>query len=108
MGNFGVTLEERLLPSVARLNKLADSLMQSMRVALPAIVQKFTPGPPATVDVLIATNEYVMTNTGGPSGPVNLQTQAMQLPLLTGVPVQILGGGGWSLTFPIQVGDECI
>ena len=111
--NFGQTFEERLTPSIARFDRLRDSIMQSMRVALPGIVQTFTPGPPATVSVLIATDEYAMYSIH-PAGDqlatrdLSPSTRAFQLPLLQDLPVIMPGGGGWGLTFPIQPGDECL
>lgn len=80
--------------------------MQSLRVALPGVVQSFDPGPPATVSVLIATKELVMQNVS--STGITLQTQAIAIPLLTDVPILIPNAGGFSLTFPIQQGDECL
>ena len=111
--NFGQTLEERLTPSMARFDRLRDSLMQSMRVALPGIVQTFTPGPPAAVSVLIASNEFAMYSVDQSQSQLALQslapqTKPVQLPLLQDVPVIMPGGGGWGLTFPIQPGDECL
>jgi len=38
---------------------------------------------------------------------LSLQTEAVRLPILENVPVLVPGAGGWSLTFPIQAGDEC-
>lgn len=110
---FGQTFEERLTPSIARFDRLRDSLMQSMRVALPGIVQKFTPGPPATVSVLVATNEFAMYTVDHSQEQLALQslapqTRPVQLPLLQDLPVVMPGGGGWGLTFPIQPGDECL
>jgi hypothetical protein len=60
--NFGLTPEQRLAPSIARMQAIEDRVFSRLRVALPAIVQNFNPGPPATVDVVIATNELVRQN----------------------------------------------
>ncbi|HXR75141.1 MAG TPA: Gp138 family membrane-puncturing spike protein [Bryobacteraceae bacterium] len=105
--NFGVSLEQRLTPSIATAQRLADSISQSMRVAIPAVVQSFSPGPPATVSVVVAINEFVMQDSGDDS-TVSLETRAVQLPVLEDVPVMVPSAGGWSLTFPIQPGDECL
>lgn len=105
-GNLFPTLEQRLTPAIARSNALFDLLMQSARVALPGIVQSFSVGPPVTVSVLVTTNEFVTQNTGDNS--IVLSTVSTQLPLLQDVPVHIPGGGNWSLTFPIEAGDECL
>lgn len=104
--NFGVSLEQRLNPSIARFDQFASLIMQSLRVALPGIVQSFTPGPPATVSVLIATNEYMLMSPTGDT--LNVSTESQQLAQLSDVPILVPSAGGWSLTFPIQAGDECL
>ena len=104
--NYGQDIEERLLPRISFEHRLIDRIFQKLRVAVPAVVQTFTPGPPPTVSVLIATNELVLTNQGGAT--VNLQTQGVQLPVLTDVPIVFPRGGGFNLTFPVQPGDEVL
>ena len=125
--NFGPPLSQRLLASISRNDQLARIIMQAIRVALPGIVQAFDPGPPATVDVLIATNEYVQTlmdsspgfettdASGNPefvknpnAGKFTPITRSLPLPLLTKIPLAFYTGGGWSLTLPIQQGDEVL
>jgi hypothetical protein len=106
MANFGLSVEQRETPSLERARSLADMIAQSLRVALPAVVRSFDPGPPATVSVLIATNELVKYSEG--AAVISLKTKAMQLPLLQDVPVMMPSAGGWSMTFPIQPGDECL
>jgi hypothetical protein len=106
MANFGLSVEQRETPSLERARSLTSIIAQSFRVALPAVVQSFDPGPPATVSVLIATNELVKYSEG--AAAISLKTEAMQLPLLQDVPVVMPGAGGWSMTFPIQPGDECL
>lgn len=126
-GNFGPTISQRLTPGIARLDNLMHMIFEQLRVALPGVVQSFNPGPPATVDVLIATSEYVQIGQiaekefqstdalGNPitvenpsAGQFILRTKAMQLPLLVQVPIQIPTAGGYALTLPIQAGDECL
>lgn len=105
MGNFGVSIEQRLNPSIARSDQLQQIIMQSARVMLPGIVQSFD-AEAGTVSVRVATNEYLLVNTSDDG--IALETQATQLPLLTDVPILIPTAGGWSLTFPIKAGDECM
>ncbi|HJX54076.1 MAG TPA: Gp138 family membrane-puncturing spike protein [Polyangia bacterium] len=84
-----------------------EMVLQSLRVALPGIVQSFDPGPPATVKVLVATNELSTWN-HGQGNQIAIATESKQLPILCDVPVQLWGGGSWTVTFPIQPGDECM
>jgi hypothetical protein len=99
-------LEERLSPQTAILRQLSTAIMQKARVALPGVVKAFNPGPPATVDVAIATVEYVFQN----DIPTKLQpyTNAQALPLLQQIPLAAYCGGGWNLTFPVAPGDEVL
>jgi hypothetical protein len=110
MGNPFPSLPQRLTPSIQRPQDLRDVLLQSLRVALPGIVQSFDPGPPAAVTVLIATNEFVQQTPDdfAEGDPLSVSTTAMQLPLLSDVPILIPSGGKWSFTLPIQAGDECM
>ena len=34
--------------------------------------------------------------------------QVVDIPIITDVPVQVLGGGGYAVTFPLAVGDQCL
>jgi hypothetical protein len=111
--NFGLTIAQRLAPSLERAYDLMDAVAQGLRVALPGIVQSFN-AITQTVDVLVATAEYVQRNLNGPGTlegaptPINVVRQPLPLPLLSAVPVCIIGSGGWHLTTPIVAGDECI
>jgi hypothetical protein len=78
-------------------------------------VQYFNPGPPATVTVTIAINEDVQWNVNGPEGSLDIQVQKMTIGsmdlgqgVIQDVPVCIPTAGGYSLTFPIAQGDECL
>lgn len=104
--NYGPDIEERLLPRISFEHRLTDRIFQKLRVAVPAIVQSFDPGPPPTISAVIATNELVITNQGGDT--VDLQTQSLQLPVLSDVPILFPRGGGYNLTFPVQAGDEVL
>jgi hypothetical protein len=69
-------------------------------------VVEFHPGPPATVDVQVATKERVQV-VQRVKGVQQTQTTDLKLKPLLNVPISMSGGGGWTLTFPIQPGDEC-
>ena len=108
--NFIPDVTEVLAPHIALFQRFADRLLQSMRVALPAQVQSFNAGPPATVSVIVATDEYVLQNEGGDSR-INMQTKALPVPqegTIDDIPVCFPSAGGWNVTFPIKNGDECL
>lgn len=109
MSAFPIGLSERLAPSVERAFRVIDAVFERMRVGLPGIVQSFDAGPPATVNVQVATMELAQWNqAGGAGSSAQFVTRATSLPLLTRVPVAIYSAGGWSFTLPITAGDECL
>lgn len=79
--------------------RLAGSIMSSLRVSMPGIVQSFDPGT-VTAIVQPAIKGYEPDSNG-----VN---QSTTLPLLVDVPVVFPRGGGCTLTFPVKAGDECL
>jgi len=79
--------------------RLAGSIMSSLRVSMPGIVQSFDPGT-VTAVVQPAIKGYEPDSNG-----VN---QSTTLPLLVDVPVVFPRGGGCTLTFPVKTGDECL
>ncbi len=76
-----------------------DGQQAKMWTALPAIIQSFNP--------------VAMTVTAQPTIQMSVLDQAgnsktMNLPLLVDVPIQFPSGGGFTLTFPVAVGDEAL
>jgi hypothetical protein len=106
--NFGLPIDQRLVPEIAPFTDLRDLIFGSLKVAGPAIVVAFHPGPPATVDVQLAINQVWQQNVNAPNAPVNVQRISLPTQVLKGLVVQIPSAGGWSLTLPIAVGDECL
>lgn len=80
--------------------------MQGMRAGLwtclPGIVQSFNTDDPGNVTAVIQPS--IMGVVQAQDGTY----QAVNLPLLPDVPVVFPRGGGCTLTFPIQPGDECL
>ena len=107
--NPGPSIDARLNASIRRWQQAKDSIFQDLRVGIPAVVTKFTSWPTATVCVQIAINDVVQASTNGPNLPVNIAVKS-DAPgkILQDVPVAFFTGGGWNLTFPIAVGDECM
>jgi hypothetical protein len=88
--------------STAPLDDALHQFSHEMRVAMPATVVSFDPGPQygfPSVSVQPVIRE-VMNQNAVPT--------AQPLPILDAVPVLCPGGGGFNLTFPIAEGDECL
>lgn len=114
-GNFGLTINQRVGSPISMFNQQVTSIFQNLRVAIPAVVKSFSPGPPATVSATIAVHESVQWNVNGPQGPLDLKLEQMtpgnmnaDQAVIQDIPVLIPTAGGWSMTFPIQPGDECL
>ncbi|GKL62101.1 Gp138 family membrane-puncturing spike protein [Klebsiella pneumoniae] len=79
------------------------TLNEQLRVAMPGIIQSFDPGDddrPPTCVVQPAIRYIERDNDGNKS--------TKDYPLLVDVPVVFPRGGGCTLTFPIEAGDECL
>ena len=93
-----ISLEERVGRLEQLLQNLEHNVFSGLRVSLPAIVTSFDPEK-QTISCVPAVRELVNTN-----GKVKFTT----LPELKDVPIQLPRSGGWSITFPIKPGDECM
>lgn len=76
-----------------------SGMLAALQTALPGIIESYD-ATTQTVSVQPAIQGVVTSPDGS--------TTAVSLPLLTDVPVQFPAGGGFSLTFPIVAGDECL
>jgi phage gp45-like len=103
--NYGVAIPHRLAQSIARQQQLIDLINEGIRVCLIGVVQAFDAAA-QTVDVVVATNEYITDNPSKTN--FSPETDSSQIPVLHGVPVAVLSAGGFCITFPITVGDECL
>ena len=88
------------------LNTPAQSLERQLNgrlarvwTALPGIIQSFNAAQ-QTVVVQPAIRAVVFDINGQPTN--------VTLPLLLDCPAQFPGGGGYTLTFPVAIGDECL
>lgn len=77
---------------------IASTISTQVRVALPGIIQSFDPEA-VTCTVLPAVQGIMPTQSG---------TDSTDIPLLVDVPVVFPRGGGCTLTFPVNAGDECL
>jgi phage baseplate assembly protein gpV len=78
---------------------IMDTASANIRVAMPGIVQSFN-ATEQTVTVQLAIRERVKQP--------DLTYKWLAIPLLVDVPIAVPRAGGFSLTFPIQQGDECL
>lgn len=75
------------------------ALTEQLRVAMPGIIQSFDPD--AVTAVVQPAIRYIERDNDG-----NKSTK--DYPLLVDVPVVFPRGGGCTLTFPVEAGDECL
>ena len=76
-----------------------DSALNNVHTCCPGVVDSFNPST-MTVEVVPALRKLYF-----PDGEAGVW---MDLPMLVDVPVVVLSGGGFAITFPIQQGDECL
>ncbi|MFC8686310.1 Gp138 family membrane-puncturing spike protein [Brevibacillus porteri] len=95
-----VPINERLKNNEIEFNYvLMDRIFNHMRVSVPGIIQEFDPLT-QTATVQVALRERVRQE--------NLEYQWVEISPLLDVPVVFPRGGGYTLTFPIKQGDECL
>lgn len=90
---------ERLDDPIEAQRAAMDGKQAEMWTALPGIVTGYNPGA-MTVSVQPAVNGSVTDESGNAA--------SVSLPQLVDVPVCFPTGGGFTLTFPVKSGDECI
>lgn len=90
---------ERAGDLLAGLLAMQESWRGDIWTALPGIIQSFDPAK-KTCMVQPAVKAQLMGLDG--------TTRWVALPLLLDCPVQFPGGGGYTLTFPLAQGDECL
>lgn len=96
---MSIPISERINSPEEFYRRMLDNFSSSMRVSIPAIVQDFDPVT-QTVTVQPVIRERIMGD--------NLEPEWVELPLLLDVPIVLPRAGGYSLTMPIQAGDECL
>lgn len=93
---------ESLATLAANIKQGIDSRLKDLHTSMPAIIESFDAATQiATVQPAI--KRIFKTN----EGDTELLTPS-ELPILINVPVQFPRGGGFSLTFPVAKGDECL
>lgn len=90
---------ERFDDPVEAMRAAMDGRLAEVWTALPGIVQGFDPQA-MTVTVQPSIKGVITSPDGA--------TASVALPLLVDVPVVFPSGGGFTLTFPVAEGDECL
>lgn len=98
-GTRNLTIGEAMGGQETQQQFMEDSLLTSLRVAIPGVVDEFFPDM-GTVNVQPVIMEWVKTSI--------FSSEAVALPLLQDVPVCFPQAGGYRITFPIKKGDECL
>lgn len=98
---MAVNIGERLagIDETEMFRRLLDSFANSLRVAIPAVVQSFDP-----VAQTVVLQPLIKERIQNP----DLTQSWVQLPLLLDVPVVFPRAGGFAMTMPITAGDEGI
>lgn len=98
-GVNAIGISERMDDPNEQQKAAIENEMAQLRVAMPGIIESFDPAT-QTASVQPAIMEDVKIG--------NDDTKAESIPVLSQVPVQFPRGGGYSMTFPVKKGDECL
>lgn len=93
-----LSIPERIGGFAETLRKAGDNVSFMLRVAVPAIIQSFDKDK-QTITAIPAIREKLTVD-----GKVDFY----EIPLLLDVPIVLPRGGPYTMTFPIQKGDECL
>ncbi|WP_416778211.1 Gp138 family membrane-puncturing spike protein [Xenorhabdus budapestensis] len=94
-----ITNFERLNQPETPFLMMQESISSGLYVSIPCIIQSFN-ADAVTVTAQPAIRWKVTDSEG--------KTESVALPLLVDIPVIFPRGGGVTLTFPVQPGDECL
>ena len=93
-----LTINERLGDPTEQLRLLTLMIALDIRVAMPGIIESYDPDPQtATIQPAIRENVNINGN-----------QEWTDIPLLVDVPILFPRAGGYSITFPVAKGDECL
>lgn len=90
---------ERLGDEEETLRMAFDSNLANLWTALPCIISEFDPDA-----MTVSAQPAIKGSVTNPDG----STQSVNLPLLVDVPLVFPTAGGFSITFPVASGDECL
>ncbi|QHM71269.1 Gp138 family membrane-puncturing spike protein [Mixta intestinalis] len=96
---MAVSVSERAGGEAELLEIFRHAVSSQLRVAMPGIIQSFDPDA-----VTCVVQPAIKGAVGDAAGNIT----SIPLPLLVDVPVVFPRGGGVTLTFPVNPGDECL
>lgn len=94
-----IGIAERIGNPHEQQQRTQENAAAKLRVSIPGIIQEFDPAT-QTATVQPAIREKVINTTG--------ESVMMEIPMLLDVPVIFPKAGGFSITFPVKKGDECL
>ena len=97
-GSYGTSILERAPDLTSLLSSFGQASARKLFCAMVCQVQAFYPEK-GTVDVLPLINDR---------GRINGVVTDVEFAVLVDVPIALFGAGTFTVTLPIQVGDECI
>lgn len=92
------SIPERLKEDNDLYRKMLSSLATNLRVSMPGIIESYDPAT-QTATIQPAIREKVN---------INGNQEWTEIPLLVDVPILFPRAGGYSITFPVSAGDECL
>src|SRR5689334_4182176 len=93
-------ISERTADEDEQIRSNNDDVANRLRVAMPCEIIEFYPET-CTADLQPLVREKMIDRSTG-------ETRWEKLPVLPGVPVQFMGGGGFYVTTPVKPGDEAM
>lgn len=102
-----LTVPQRLRRPELSFLELLFQFSRDLRVAVPGIVQSFD-ATKQTVTVIVAVQEMINVITADGQGGAAPVPTPTQIKVLSDVPVCMPRGGGFEVTLPVAVGDECL
>ncbi len=88
------------LSSTIRLG--VDSRIKELHTSLPGVIVDFDPDK-QTAGVQLSIKRIIKSDDG-----MDISTYEIDIPKLINIPIIFPRGGGFSLTFPVKPGDECL
>ncbi len=93
-----LTISERIADPVEQQREIMLMAAINLRVAMPGIIESYNPKT-QTAAIQVAIRERIN---------IHGNEEWTEIPLLVDVPILFPRAGGYSITFPVRQGDECL